>query len=54
VCRRVAAQPGVGRVTAIAYPDNTPALHVLEKLEFTPQGETTFETRRYAFFARHR
>lgn len=45
---------GFERVTAMAYPDNAPALHVLEKLEFTPHGETIFEGRRYAFFARHR
>ena len=51
---RAAFAAGFDRVTAIAYPDNTPARHVLEKLEFTPQGETTFETRRYAFFVRHR
>jgi RimJ/RimL family protein N-acetyltransferase len=51
---RAAFAAGFDRVTAMAYPDNTQALHVLEKLEFTPQGETTFETRRYAFFVRHR
>ena len=45
---------GFERITAMAYPDNAPALRVLDKLEFTPQGETTFEDRRYAFFARHR
>jgi RimJ/RimL family protein N-acetyltransferase len=45
---------GFERITAMAYPDNVAALHVLEKLEFTPQGETTFEGRRYAFFVRRR
>jgi RimJ/RimL family protein N-acetyltransferase len=35
-------------------PDNAAAWHVLEKLEFTPQRETTFEGRRYAFFVRQR
>jgi RimJ/RimL family protein N-acetyltransferase len=45
---------GFERITAIAYRDNTAALHVLEKLEFTPHGETIFEGRRYAFFVRHR
>jgi RimJ/RimL family protein N-acetyltransferase len=35
-------------------PDNAAALHVLEKLEFAPQGETDFEGRRYAFFVRQR
>jgi hypothetical protein len=38
----------------MAYPDNTAALHVLEKLQFTPNGETIFEGRRYAFFVRRR
>jgi hypothetical protein len=28
------------------------ALHLLEKLSFTPQGETTFDGRTYAFFVR--
>jgi RimJ/RimL family protein N-acetyltransferase len=51
---RAAFAAGFERVTAMAYPDNAPALHVLEKLEFTPEGETTFEGRRYAFFVRHR
>ena len=45
---------GFERITAMAYPDNTAALHVLEKLRFTPYGETIFEGRRYAFFVRHR
>ena len=51
---RAAFAAGFERITAMAYPDNSAALHVLEKLDFTPQGETTFETRRYAFFVRHR
>jgi hypothetical protein len=29
-------------------------LHVLEKLEFAPHGETIFEGRQYAFFVRNR
>jgi RimJ/RimL family protein N-acetyltransferase len=41
---------GFERITAMTYPDNAAALHVLEKLEFVPQGETTFEGRRYALF----
>ena len=43
---------GFERLTAMTYPDNAPALHVLEKLEFEPRGETAFEGRRYAFFVR--
>jgi RimJ/RimL family protein N-acetyltransferase len=43
---------GFERITAMTGPDNAPALRVLEKLEFTPQGETTHEGRRYAFFVR--
>ncbi|MGZ4289109.1 MAG: GNAT family N-acetyltransferase [Gaiellaceae bacterium] len=45
---------GAERLTAMTFPDNEPALHVLEKLEFVPAGETTFEGRRYAFFVRQR
>jgi RimJ/RimL family protein N-acetyltransferase len=45
---------GFERITAMTGHDNAPALHVLEKLEFTPQGETSFEGRRYAFFVRQR
>jgi RimJ/RimL family protein N-acetyltransferase len=45
---------GFERLTAITKPDNAPALHVLEKLEFTAHGETTFEGHRYAFFVRQR
>ena len=44
---------GRRRLTAMRPPTTT-ALHVLEKLEFTPQGETTFEGRQYAFFVRQR
>src|SRR5262249_48621199 len=43
---------GFERLTAMTKPDNAAALHVLEKLEFSPEGETTFEGRRYAFFVR--
>jgi [ribosomal protein S5]-alanine N-acetyltransferase len=45
---------GFVRVTAMTGPENAPALHVLQKLEFSPEGETTFEGRRYAFFVRQR
>ena len=51
---RAAFAAGFERITAMAYPHNAAALHVLEKLEFTPHGETTFEGRRYAFFVRRR
>ncbi|HEX3238345.1 MAG TPA: GNAT family N-acetyltransferase [Gaiellaceae bacterium] len=51
---RAAFAAGFGRLTAITGPDNAAALHVLEKLEFAPQGETTFEGRRYALFVRQR
>jgi RimJ/RimL family protein N-acetyltransferase len=43
---------GFERLTAMTGPDNGPALHVLQKLAFNPEGETTFEGRRYAFFVR--
>jgi len=43
---------GFERVTAMTGFDNAAALHVLGKLEFTPQGETTFEGRRYRLFVR--
>ena len=49
---RAAFTAGFDRVTAMTYPDNAAALHVLEKLDFEPRGETTFEGRRYAFFVR--
>jgi RimJ/RimL family protein N-acetyltransferase len=45
---------GFERITAMTGPDNETALHVLQKLDFIPSGETTFEGRRYAFFVRHR
>jgi [ribosomal protein S5]-alanine N-acetyltransferase len=45
---------GVERLTAMTLPDNAAALHVLEKLEFSPTGGTTFEGRRYASFVRRR
>ena len=32
--------------------DNEPALRILQTLGFAPQGETTFEERRYAFFVK--
>jgi RimJ/RimL family protein N-acetyltransferase len=49
---RAAFSAGFERITAMAYPDNAPAVRVLEKLEFTPEGETDFEGRRYAFFVK--
>ena len=45
---------GFERVTAMTFRDNAVALHVLEKLDFIREGETTFEDRCYAFFARRR
>ena len=45
---------GFERLTAMTGADNAAALHVLQKLEFSPEGETTFEGRRYAFFVRQR
>jgi RimJ/RimL family protein N-acetyltransferase len=45
---------GFERLTAMTFPDNEAALHVLGKLEFMPEGETTFEDRRYSFFVRRR
>ena len=45
---------GFERITAMTKHDNAPALRVLEKLGFTPHGETTFEGSRYAFFTRQR
>jgi RimJ/RimL family protein N-acetyltransferase len=45
---------GFDRLTAMTGHDNKAALHILEKLDFTPSGETTFEGRRYAFFVRRR
>jgi RimJ/RimL family protein N-acetyltransferase len=49
---RAAFAAGCERVTAMTYPDNMPALRSLEKLGFTPSGETTFEGRQYRFFVR--
>ena len=43
---------GFERITAMTLPDNEAALHALEKLGFTPHGETTFEGRQYSFFIR--
>lgn len=51
---RAAFAAGFERLTAMTFPDNEAALHVLEKLEFVPEGEATFEDRRYAFFVRQR
>jgi RimJ/RimL family protein N-acetyltransferase len=45
---------GFERITAMTLPDNEAALHALEKLEFAPHGETTFEGRKYAFFLKNR
>jgi len=41
---------GFERVTAMTAPGNQVALHVLAMLAFPPQGETTFDGRRYALF----
>jgi RimJ/RimL family protein N-acetyltransferase len=49
---RAAFAAGFERITAMTFPANAAALHVLQKLEFRPHGETTFEGRRYAFFVR--
>ncbi len=49
-----ASAAGFERITAMTGRDNAVALHVLEKLEFTPEGETTFEGRPHAFFVRQR
>jgi RimJ/RimL family protein N-acetyltransferase len=38
----------------MTFPDNAAALRILEKLEFEPRGETTFEDRQYAFFVKNR
>ena len=51
---RAAFAAGFERITAMTFPDNEAALHVLEKLDFVRQGETTFEDRRYSFFVRQR
>jgi RimJ/RimL family protein N-acetyltransferase len=45
---------GFEHLTAMTLPDNQVALHVLEKLRFVRNGETTFEGRRYASFFRRR
>ena len=46
-----ARSPGAfERLGARTGPDNAAALDVPEKLEFVPNGETTFEDRRCAFF----
>jgi RimJ/RimL family protein N-acetyltransferase len=51
---QAAFDAGFERLTAMTGPDNEAALHVLEKLDFTPHGETSFEGRQYAFFVRRR
>jgi RimJ/RimL family protein N-acetyltransferase len=43
---------GYERITAMTGFENEAALHALEKLGFAPQGETTFDGRRYAFFVK--
>ena len=43
---------GFDRLTAMTFADNAAAVQVLAKLDFAPQGETTFEGRRYSFFVR--
>jgi RimJ/RimL family protein N-acetyltransferase len=43
---------GYDRITAMTGFDNEAALHILDTLGFAPQGETTFEGRRYAFFVK--
>jgi RimJ/RimL family protein N-acetyltransferase len=45
---------GFERITGMTKPDNAVAVHVLAKLGFTRQGETTFEGGRYAFFTLQR
>lgn len=49
---RAAFAAGFERLTAMTGHDNEAALHVLQKLEFEPHGETTHEGRPYAFFVR--
>jgi ribosomal-protein-alanine N-acetyltransferase len=43
---------GYERITAMTGLNNEGALRILETLGFAPQGETTFEGRRYAFFVK--
>jgi [ribosomal protein S5]-alanine N-acetyltransferase len=49
---RAAFATGYDHVTAMTLPDNVVALHLLEKLDFVPQGETMWDGRTYAFFVR--
>ncbi|HKN63272.1 MAG TPA: GNAT family N-acetyltransferase [Gaiellaceae bacterium] len=51
---RAAFAAGFDRLTAITGPENATAMHVLEKLDFRPHGETTFEGGQYAFFLREK
>ena len=43
---------GYERITAMTFPDNEGALHILHTLGFEPHGETTFDGRVYAFFVK--
>jgi len=47
-----AFEAGYDRVTAMTLLHNAAAMHVLGKLGFTAQGETTFDGKRYAFFVK--
>jgi len=49
---RAAFEAGYDRVTAMTLLHNTAAMHVLGRLGFTAQGETTFDGKRYAFFVK--
>jgi RimJ/RimL family protein N-acetyltransferase len=49
---RAAFAAGFERITAMTDPGNDAALRTLQKLEFAPEGQTTFEGREYAFFVR--
>lgn len=43
---------GYERITAMTFPDNPGALHILHALGFERQGETTFDGSVYAFFVK--
>lgn len=47
-----AAAAGYHRITAMTLLHNEAAMHVLGRLGFERQGETTFDGRRYALFVR--